>query len=565
MVLTRVEEHNEVWAGEDARILRKLARCKWPGVPSDASLKFRRLNGAMTNKVYECSWTELATSPAAAAAAAGGGGGEGGGGGVDGGKKRIPDSAVGPDAAESGRGVQAGAGGGGGGCPCKGRSFLENQETVLSSSNINNNNNHKNNANNASNNNNNNNNKKKVIIRIYGDEVSMFFRREDEIKVFEHVACVGLGPRLIWRFSLGRVEEYLHGRTLSARDLRDPLVSRLIAFQLSRFHKISMPGSRHPRIWERLRQWLSAAWDVAPSAQREDCRLDALGKEIDELERAFSAAGHVSARWGVRFCHNDLQYGNVMMVKGRGPARRADVARAVLATTSDASSAADASDVAESVTLIDYEYACYNYVAYDIGNFYCEMMADYHSGEPHRLRFDWYPDQTERYRFAGDYLRARAAQRREEQEEEEEKKKEERKNDKEEMKEEGGEEKGEGGECAGDDAAGRRRRQGGREGGMGREVEVEREENGHGERDGVYDADVDDEVRDEDIKSLAEEAHRFSLVSHIHWALWGILSARAPMDPTFDYSSYAFQRMVRYFATKKKLLAMPTSASRSRK
>jgi len=39
----------------------------------------------------------------------------------------------------------------------------------------------------------------------------------------------------------------------------------------------------------------------------------------------------------------------------------------------------------------DYEYASYNPVAYDLANHFCEMVANYHSDQPHVLDYTKYP------------------------------------------------------------------------------------------------------------------------------------------------------------------------------
>jgi len=48
------------------------------------------------------------------------------------------------------------------------------------------------------------------------------------------------------------------------------------------------------------------------------------------------------------------------------------------------------------------------------------------------------------------------------------------------------------------------------------------------------------------------EVEQFVLASHLHWALWGLLSA-AVSDVEFDFVGYARQRLVKYFELKKKL------------
>ena len=53
---------------------------------------------------------------------------------------------------------------------------------------------------------------RKVLVRIYGKGVDIFFDRENEIKTFEFMSQKGQGPRLLARFSNGRVEEFIRAR-----------------------------------------------------------------------------------------------------------------------------------------------------------------------------------------------------------------------------------------------------------------------------------------------------------------------------------------------------------------
>lgn len=55
---------------------------------------------------------------------------------------------------------------------------------------------------------------RKVLVRIYGEGVDIFFDRENEIKTFEFMSHKGQGPRLLARFSNGRVEEFIRARVL---------------------------------------------------------------------------------------------------------------------------------------------------------------------------------------------------------------------------------------------------------------------------------------------------------------------------------------------------------------
>ncbi|KAF9609943.1 hypothetical protein IFM89_019346 [Coptis chinensis] len=211
---------------------------------------------------------------------------------------------------------------------------------------------------------------RKVLVRIYGEGVEVFFDRNDEIMTFESMSKHGQGPRLLGRFPTGRVEEFIHARTLSATDLRDAEISALIATKLREFHDLHMPGPKNVMLWNRLRNWLSASKRLCSLDEVKAFKLDAIEMEISRLEKELSGENQC-----IGFCHNDLQYGNIMM-----------------------------DEETRVVTIIDYEYSCYNPIAFDLANHFCEMVADYHSETPHVLDYDKYPGLEEREIFVRAYL-----------------------------------------------------------------------------------------------------------------------------------------------------------------
>ncbi|KAI9098495.1 hypothetical protein K1719_025120 [Acacia pycnantha] len=216
---------------------------------------------------------------------------------------------------------------------------------------------------------------RRVLVRLYGSGVEIFFNREEEVRTFQCVAEHGQGPRLLARFAAGRVEEFLHATTLSAADIRDPEISALIASKMREFHKLHMPGDKKVQIWHKLRKWLNLAKSLSSSKDAKNFGLQDMDEEINKLENLIS--GSEGCHQEIGFCHNDLQYGNIMMDKDT-----------------------------RSITIIDYEYASYNPIAYDLANHFCEMAADYQTDTPHLLDYTKYPDFEERQRFVKIYLSA---------------------------------------------------------------------------------------------------------------------------------------------------------------
>nr|GLL18407.1 probable choline kinase 3 [Ipomoea trifida] len=209
---------------------------------------------------------------------------------------------------------------------------------------------------------------RRVLVRVYGEGVEHFFDRDDEIRTFEFLSKNGHGPKLLDKVAEGRIEEFIEARTLSADDLRNREVSALIAKKLREFHSIDMPGTKETVLWGRLRNWLEKAKSLCSTEHIEELRLGDFEEEISLLEKELS-----SETQEIGFCHNDLQYGNIMIED-------------------------------KAITFIDYEYACYNPIAYDFANHFCEMAANYHTDTPHVLDYSRYPGSDERRTFISSYM-----------------------------------------------------------------------------------------------------------------------------------------------------------------
>lgn len=69
---------------------------------------------------------------------------------------------------------------------------------------------------------------RKVLVRIYGEGVEVFFDRDNEIQTFEFMSKSGQGPRLLGRFSIGRIEEFIHARVILFPILADSWAFNLL-------------------------------------------------------------------------------------------------------------------------------------------------------------------------------------------------------------------------------------------------------------------------------------------------------------------------------------------------
>ena len=214
-----------------------------------------------------------------------------------------------------------------------------------------------------------------AIVRIFG-ELGALVDRALEMAVFDRLARENIGPGMLGviyadgtvgaldlaeggaKTPIGRIEEFLDGWiTLGAQHYQCRSSRHLVAIstKLARCHEIEMAcASREARILKDLEVQSSlVVHGAVPGGQERwqslmTAPIDisaAAGALIAELSAQQLGAGDVC------FCHNDLQHGNVLM-KGDG----------------------------EEYTFIDFEYAGYNPVYFDMANIWCEVPADYTEG-----------------------------------------------------------------------------------------------------------------------------------------------------------------------------------------
>jgi len=109
--------------------------------------------------------------------------------------------------------------------------------------------------------------------------------------------------------------------------------------------------------------------------QKEDLKAFELGSLKDEIQDL-----KIKLRFNspIVFAHNDTQYGNILRL----------------------------TDGSGQLVVVDFEYAGYNYRAFDIANHFCEWMFDYHSSEPHKMHLDWYPNEDQQINFLQSYMKS---------------------------------------------------------------------------------------------------------------------------------------------------------------
>ncbi|KAL1129692.1 hypothetical protein AAG570_012636 [Ranatra chinensis] len=187
-----------------------------------------------------------------------------------------------------------------------------------------------------------------VLVRVYGQNTELLIDRKAETANFLLLQKAGYAPRLYATFNNGLAYAYVPGEVLTSNMVKNPSIYPLVARMLAKLHNVECGPSmsKEPVIWRRTYHYLSLIPPTFTKCQLQkrfvECfpdGIDFLKQELQELQQNLS-----DIKTDVVFCHNDLLLGNIIHNDGK-------------------------------VTFIDYEYAAYNYQAYDIGNHFAEFAG----------------------------------------------------------------------------------------------------------------------------------------------------------------------------------------------
>ncbi|KAF8786911.1 ethanolamine kinase 1-like [Argiope bruennichi] len=214
-----------------------------------------------------------------------------------------------------------------------------------------------------------------LLIRVYGEKTELFIDRNLEVRNMQMMCEAGLCAPLHCAFANGLCYGFSPGEVLDTKMVRDPDISKLIAGRLARMHNVrSNINGMIPQanLFPILYKYLNLIPDSFPDPIKDE-KFKSMIAPKDKLEEEIECLKEhlVKLESPVVFCHNDLLLKNVIYSREK-----------------------------EEVTFIDYEYADYNYQAFDIGNHFCEF-AGVEKFEP-----KLYPNKEFQMRWLKDYLEA---------------------------------------------------------------------------------------------------------------------------------------------------------------
>uniref|UniRef100_A0A8C3AI77 ethanolamine kinase n=1 Tax=Cyclopterus lumpus TaxID=8103 RepID=A0A8C3AI77_CYCLU len=208
-----------------------------------------------------------------------------------------------------------------------------------------------------------------VLVRLYGKMTELYVNRDREVEMLQVFHTHGCGPQIYCSFQNGICYEFVRGTVLDDELLRQPSIYRLIAAEMGRIHSIQPKCGPpvEPFLWTKMSHFLTVA-QSSVSKRYEVPSFETLSVELESLKRHLSQVDSPTV-----LCHNDLLTKNIIYNHKEGMLK-----------------------------FIDYEYADYNYQAFDIGNHFNEFAGvnevNYGLYPGPELQRDWLTAYLESYK-----------------------------------------------------------------------------------------------------------------------------------------------------------------------
>uniref|UniRef100_A0A0B7AJ87 ethanolamine kinase n=2 Tax=Arion vulgaris TaxID=1028688 RepID=A0A0B7AJ87_9EUPU len=218
-----------------------------------------------------------------------------------------------------------------------------------------------------------------ILVRVNGEGSEMIIDRDAEHQTFQILAAANCAPPLHCMFNNGIAYGFFPGLPLDEESVRVPKIQRLIAEEIVRYHSAckkcdGKQAHTRSQYRDRMQHWIN----ITPTHFDDPVKQEIFEKEIpsrDELQKELSEIvdNLESLNMKIVFSHNDLLLKNIIYNKKE-----------------------------ETVHFIDYEYAFYNYEAYDIGDHFAEYAG------MDEVNYDLYPSKEEQLPWLRHYLESKA-------------------------------------------------------------------------------------------------------------------------------------------------------------
>ncbi|KAK8438832.1 hypothetical protein ACI3LY_001103 [Candidozyma auris] len=251
-----------------------------------------------------------------------------------------------------------------------------------------------------------------LLLRVYGKNVESIIDRDYELGILVKLSPKKIGPKLLGIFSNGRFEQFLEGFvTMTKDDVRSPVISQMIGRRMKDLHyKIDLDEKDRacelPQAWIQIFKWLgNFERDFLPMYKESEIADILLlpwpqFKQLLHAYKDWLFAKYDQARFSenYKFCHNDTQYGNLLLRNTFDPEE-------VIQPAPEGSMISTTNRRDNDLAVIDFEYSGANFPAFDIADHFAEWMSDYaDEKQPHVIHEEAYPKREEIINLIKSYI-----------------------------------------------------------------------------------------------------------------------------------------------------------------
>lgn len=216
-----------------------------------------------------------------------------------------------------------------------------------------------------------------VLVRAYGKGSEKIIDRKQEVVNIITLSAQNMCPPLYARFKNGLVYGFIKGKVSTVEELGQERTAEWIAKKLAKWHQVTLPQDtssnnnhavkptlKEQRLWKTMYKWLEQVPEKYENVETQsifETRFD-MKKIRNELDYLIGELEKLDSP--IVFSHNDLLYGNIIFDEQK-----------------------------EEAHFIDYEYGCYAFRGFDIGNHFNEFAGfecEYWRYPTKEFQFKWY-------------------------------------------------------------------------------------------------------------------------------------------------------------------------------
>ncbi|KAG7664869.1 uncharacterized protein J8A68_001627 [[Candida] subhashii] len=266
-----------------------------------------------------------------------------------------------------------------------------------------------------------------LLLRVYGRNVDALIDRDAELANLVKLSQKKIGPRLLGIFSNGRFEQFLEGFvTLNKEKIRDPVISQMLGRRMKDLHyQIELDEedlTPLPSSWRLIEKWMKMFEETyIPSYKAAGLDPKSIfWVEFDQFKQLvakykswlFNKYDTDAFTANYKFCHNDTQYGNLLLHESFKPeevildsSTNSSSAATSFASLKDVNFMATSHKKDANLAVIDFEYSGPNFPALDIANHFSEWMSDYyHPTKSYFIFHENYPTKLEQFNLLKSYI-----------------------------------------------------------------------------------------------------------------------------------------------------------------